>query len=363
MNFSDDVIQDYATEASEKLHWIRENLVLLENKSVEIMNELMRSYHSIKGGAGFLSLDPIVVLCHHLEAIFDALRTNKISMSQGVIDSVLQGNDALEQMLDALRHSKRPSDCDKSLLVKLNQLVAAKSKTHSVKADLVDWSQFQYDDLIKDIQNKKNIAKEKNHSKNKTQALSKLFKKFPPLVGDLAKKLGKEVNFIISGEKIKIQQDIIDVLFDPLVHLIRNALDHGIEKPAFRKSAHKPHVGCIQIAAKKDGDTLIISLSDDGEGIDAVLVLKKALDLDLLTEAKAKTLKESEIFELILTPGFSTREEVNDLSGRGFGMDAVKNQIDALHGKLIITSIRKKGTQFELRIPLSPVMKSEGARK
>ncbi len=356
-------MQDYATEASERLHCIRENLLLLENKNPELMNELMRSYHSIKGGAGFLSLDPIVLLCHHLEAIFDALRTDKITMSQGIVDAVLQGNNALEKMLDALCHAKRPDDCQESLLSMLNQLVATHNTAHTVKADMVDWSQFQYDDLIKDIQNKKNITKEKNNSKNKTQTLNKLFKKFPPLVSDLARKLGKEVNFIISGEKVAVDQSVIEVLFDPLVHLIRNALDHGIETPDLRKLARKPRVGCIQITAKKEAETLMLTISDDGEGVNAALVLKKAIALGLVTEAKAKTLQESEIFELILTPGFSTREEVNDLSGRGFGMDAVKNQMDALRGKLIITSTRKKGTQFELRIPLHPVMKSEGARK
>lgn len=363
MNFSDDVMQDYATEASEKLHWIRESLPLLENKNPELMNELMRSYHSIKGGAGFLSLDPIVVLCHQLEAIFDALRTDKISLSQSLLDAILEGNTALEQMLAALKNAKRPDDCQEFLLIKLNKLVNTKNTAPMTNANSVDWSQFQYDELIKNIQNQKKTAQETKIANKKTVTLNKLFKKFPVLVADLAKKLEKEVSFIISGEKIAIEQQIVDRLFDPLVHLIRNALDHGIEKPVIRKEAHKPSVGCIQIAAEKEADTLVLTISDDGAGINTALVLKKAVSLGLIPEARVNTLTESQIFEFILTPGFSTREEVNDLSGRGFGMDAVKSQIDALHGQLLITSALKKGTQFELKIPLHPMIQSKGVQK
>ncbi len=355
MNFSDDIIQDYVVEACEKLSGISDKLLLLENNDPELMNELLRNYHSIKGGAGFLSLDPVVVLSHQLEAIFDALRTHKISLSQGLIDTVIKGNKALEQMFDALKCSKRPPDCDELLLFKLNQLVMAQSKMHIVDPGAVDWSQFQYDDLIQTIQNKKIVTKQKNIPKNKgAKVLNALFKKFPPLASELAKKLGKEVNFIISGEKIRVSQDIVDALFDPLVHIIRNALDHGIEMPALRKAAKKPSVGCIQISAKTDNERLILVVSDDGCGIDSALVLKKAITLGLITDAEANRLQEKQIFELILTPGFSTREEISDLSGRGFGMDAVKNQIDKLEGKLLITSARKKGTQFELQIPLHP---------
>lgn len=375
MNFSDEVVQDYAIEATERLDVICSQMVLLENNNPEIMNEILRSYHSIKGGAGFLNLEPIATVCHQLEAVFDALRTHKISMSQALIDAVLSANSELSNMLATLRQSKMPASCPVLLLSQLNKLVTPQNKTHAIYSDSVDWSQFQYDELIEAIQNKKDthdkVSLLQSGATKKNKILSKVFKKFPPLVSDLAKKLGKEVDFLIADEKILVEQYIVDALFDPLVHLIRNALDHGIEAPTARALAKKPTRGCIQISAKKDKDWLKLIVSDDGSGIDAALVLKKAIALDLIAASEAKTLTENQVFDLILKPGFSTREEVTDLSGRGFGMDAVKNQIDALQGKIKITSTRQTGTQFELQIPLQPqtlskrnsIYLNKGARK
>lgn len=180
-----------------------------------------------------------------------------------------------------------------------------------------------------------------------------VFQRFPRLVRDLSKKLGKKVRLEISGEETEADKNMIEALADPLIHLIRNSLDHGVEPPEDRLAAGKSDEGLIQIQAWQEGDRVIIRIADDGSGIDAERVRAKALDKGLLSEDKLLSMSESEVQQLIFMPGFSTASVVSDVSGRGVGMDVVRSAISRISGQIELKSEKGNGTEVLLSLPLT----------
>ena len=183
--------------------------------------------------------------------------------------------------------------------------------------------------------------------------LNALFNKMKRLARDLSRKLGKEVNFNIFGQDTEMDRNVIDEISDPLMHIIRNALDHGIEDAAERKAAGKSPVGNVTLGAEYEGNGIVISVRDDGHGLNKEKILAKAVKNGLIGEDEAASLPERKIFDLIMLPGFSTSETVSDISGRGVGMDVVKRSIDALRGSVSVISKEGKGSEFRIRIPLT----------
>ncbi len=180
-----------------------------------------------------------------------------------------------------------------------------------------------------------------------------VFRRFPRMVRDLAKRFGKKVEFIIEGEETEIDRSILDKLGDPLVHLLRNAIDHGIETPEERIAKGKPEEGHLWLRAYAEGNYVFIEVEDDGRGIDPEKVKQKAIEKGLISPEEAETLTKREIYELLFRPGFSTAEKVTDVSGRGVGLDVVKAVIEQLGGSIEIQSELGKGTKFILRLPLT----------
>ncbi|OMH40126.1 chemotaxis protein CheA [Desulfurobacterium indicum] len=189
--------------------------------------------------------------------------------------------------------------------------------------------------------------------KLRMQPIKKIFSKFPRIVRDLSKKLGKKVNLIIEGEDTELDKSIIDKLEDPLIHLVRNSLDHGIETPEERVMMGKPETGTIKLFAYHEGDHIIIGISDDGRGIDVEKVKQKAIEKGLITPDQAKQMSEKDAYSIILMPGFSTNDQVTELSGRGVGMDVVASVIYSLRGTIEIESEEGKGTTILLKLPLT----------
>ncbi|MGD0587067.1 MAG: chemotaxis protein CheA [Oryzomonas sp.] len=183
--------------------------------------------------------------------------------------------------------------------------------------------------------------------------VEKVFKKFPRIVRSLARDLGKEVDLQIFGEETELDRSVVDEIGDPLIHLIRNAMDHGLETPDERVAAGKPRVGTLILAAVHEGNQIIISIKDDGRGIDTDRVGRKAVEKGLLTEDQLAAMGQRELFDLIFLPGFSTKEKASDLSGRGVGMDVVKTNIKKLNGLIEIKSEKGMGSEFILRLPLT----------
>ena len=219
--------------------------------------------------------------------------------------------------------------------------------------------QFDEEDESQEIQkaknNLENVTREIQELSMQLRmiTLNGLFNKMKRLVRDLSRKLQKEINFTIFGQDTEMDRNVIDEISDPLMHIIRNALDHGIETPAERTASGKPITGNVTLGAKYEGNSIVISVRDDGRGLDKAKIKEKAIRKGIITAEEAANLPERKIFDLIMLPGFSTSETVSDISGRGVGMDVVKRSIDALRGSVIIRSEEGKGSEFLIRIPLT----------
>jgi two-component system chemotaxis sensor kinase CheA len=180
-----------------------------------------------------------------------------------------------------------------------------------------------------------------------------VFMRFPRLVRDLSSKLGKDVELKLVGKDTELDRTVVEALGDPLVHLIRNSLDHGLEPPADRVAAGKPQAGTLEISARHAGGNVVIEVRDDGRGIDPVKVGKRAVDRGLITAEAAAALDGKGAAELLFLPGFSTAEVTSDISGRGVGMDAVRTMIRELGGEVTLTSELGQGTVAQIRLPLT----------
>jgi two-component system chemotaxis sensor kinase CheA len=183
--------------------------------------------------------------------------------------------------------------------------------------------------------------------------VEKVFKKFPRIVRSMSRDLGKEVDLQIVGEETELDRSVVDEIGDPLIHLIRNAMDHGLETPEERLAAGKSRGGTLVLAAVHEGNQIIISIKDDGRGIDTERVGRKAIEKGLITEEQFTAMGQREVFDLLFLPGFSTKEKATDLSGRGVGMDVVKTNIKKLNGLIEIKSTKGTGSEFILRLPLT----------
>jgi len=180
-----------------------------------------------------------------------------------------------------------------------------------------------------------------------------LFGRFRRIVRDITRLTGKDIRLNIQGEKTELDKRMIDELADPLIHLVRNAADHGIEPPEQREAAGKPRWGTITLDAFHRGSSIVIQVKDDGRGLDADRILKKALEREVITPAEAEQLTTQQIYQLIWRPGFSTAEQVTEISGRGVGMDIVRSKVEAINGSVEVDSQPGQGTTFSIRLPLT----------
>jgi len=183
--------------------------------------------------------------------------------------------------------------------------------------------------------------------------LKKVFDKFPRLVRDLAREEDKRVDFSVAGENIELDRTILDEISDPLMHVLRNAVDHGIEPPGDREDAGKPRTGSVELRAEREHDTVVITVEDDGGGIDADVIRETAAEKGIRPRAELEDLPDEEIYDYIFHPGFSTNDEITDVSGRGVGMDVVKTTVESLDGSVNVDSTLGEGTTVSIRLPVS----------
>lgn len=189
--------------------------------------------------------------------------------------------------------------------------------------------------------------------KTRMQPIKKVFGRFPRVVRDLARNMKKEVNLILRGEETDLDKNLVEALADPLVHLVRNSVDHGVEAPDVREASGKPRMGTVILSAEQEGDHILLSIEDDGAGMDPSLLRRKAVEKGLMDADAADRLSDEEAFNLIFAPGFSTKVEITDVSGRGVGMDVVKTKISQLNGTLQIKSVLGQGSRFIIKVPLT----------
>jgi two-component system chemotaxis sensor kinase CheA len=185
------------------------------------------------------------------------------------------------------------------------------------------------------------------------QPIGRLFQKYPRLARDLARQLGKDVELVLEGEETEIDKTMIEDLNDPLVHLVRNAVDHGVDNPDERVAAGKSPKSVIRLSAQQVGDHIVIEIADDGRGIRPDVIRRKALEKGLIDHETANSLDERQSLNLIFLPGFSTKDQISDVSGRGVGMDVVKTNILKLNGRIDIKSAVGQGSTFTITLPLT----------
>lgn len=189
--------------------------------------------------------------------------------------------------------------------------------------------------------------------KTRMQPVGKVFNKFPRMVRDLSRELKKSIDLVITGEETELDKSIVEEIGDPLIHIIRNSCDHGIESPEDRKALGKPEIGRVDLKAYNEGNHIVIEITDDGKGLDTEMLKLKAIEKGLISEKEADSMTDKEVFGIIFKPGFSTAKTISNVSGRGVGMDVVKTNVEKLNGIIEIDSEKGVGTTFKLKIPLT----------
>jgi two-component system chemotaxis sensor kinase CheA len=408
-----ELIADFVGEAREHLDNIEARLLSLEQDSedMEAIHSVFRSFHTIKGVAGFLELKAIQEVSHEIETLLDLAREAKLSPTPAVIDVILEGRDfigkwlnhldrvpystpdaALNHNADLLKKTRTVMQvgalpiglADVPVIVHAEAVAieaqpeqaTPKHQNRSVKiaTDKLDYlvdmvgemviaqSLVRCDpDLV--LENKPRLARSLSHMAHITDEVQRtamamrmipigpLFQKMARLVRDLSRKFGKNAELITIGEDVQLDRNIVEELADPLMHMVRNAVDHGIDTPAERAAAGKSVSARIELRALHQSGQIVIQISDDGRGLNREKILAKARQGGLI--AATANISESECFNLIFSPGFSTAEQVSDVSGRGVGMDVVKKQIQKLRGSIDIQSTAGKGSVFSLTLPLT----------
>jgi two-component system chemotaxis sensor kinase CheA len=557
----DEILQDFLVEAGEILEQLGEQLVELEQspQDADLLNAVFRGFHTVKGGAGFLSLTPMVEVCHRAEDVFNVLRQGEITLDPSMMDLFLRVLDILNDQFAQINNGENPMEAEAELLTALERLAvpdagetveepaaeapapeapaaeqpaqeaaneegditdeefealldamqggdlpaggasepAAESVPASSDSDEITDDEFEalldnlhgkgkgpagggegqesapaetpaaaaggdsenitdeefealLDDLhgkgkgptaepaetakpapaavpktaaakpasaakpaaaekpaapkpaaakpktaeatvrvdtkrlddimnmvgelvlvrnrlhtLKEAMNNPEVSKavanldivtsdlQASVMKTRMQPIKKVFGRFPRVVRDLARSLKKEVELELIGEETDLDKNLVEALADPLVHLVRNSVDHGVEMPDVRESKGKPRTGKVILAATQEGDHILLTITDDGAGMDAEVLRKKAVEKGIMDKKSAARLEDRECYDLIFAPGFSTKTEISDVSGRGVGMDVVKTRISQLNGSIEIDSELGKGTCFSIKLPLT----------
>ncbi|MGA2433822.1 MAG: chemotaxis protein CheA [Bryobacteraceae bacterium] len=445
-----DLLNDVIQESREHLSTVEAQLLRLERDPAdsEAIHSTFRSFHTIKGLAGFLELTAIQEFAHEVETVLDSARNGKLAITPAVIDVVLASKDYLGRALDLIEPALNGGTAEEpppagALLERLRAVLGTppiavpknvpsqpvraaplvpaapksepaapireaaqlpqppaarpapeaaevseertedaargsrpQSEARAVKVDtakldyLVDMagemmiaeSQVRGDpDLLslKCTRLEGNLAQlawrcselQKTAMSMRMVPVGQIFRRLPRLVRDLARKAGKKVELDLIGEETELDRTIIEELWDPLIHMVRNSIDHGIEMPEARQAAGKDPVGRIRLKACHQAGHILIEASDDGRGIAVEKVLAKAREKGLISENAH--LAESDILNLIFEPGFSTAEKVTEISGRGVGMDVVRKHIQKLRGRIDVHSTPGQGSTFFLKLPLT----------
>ncbi len=367
----EEILQDFLVEAGEILEQLSEQLVELESRpdDMDLLNAIFRGFHTVKGGAGFLQLNALVECCHIAENVFDILRKGERRVSSELMDVVLQALDTVNAMFDQVREQSEPtpaapdrpaaSEAETTVRVdtaRLDEIMNMVGELVLVRNRLVRLGLNSGDEaMAKAVANLDVVTGDPQMSVMKTrmQPIKKVFGRFPRLVRDLARNMKKEINLELVGEETDLDKNLVEALADPLVHLVRNAVDHGIESPEEREAAGKPRVGQVVLSAEQEGDHILLMITDDGKGMDAEVLRNKAVEKGLLERDAADRLTDLECYNLIFAPGFSTKTEISDVSGRGVGMDVVKTKISQLNGTVNVFSQKGSGSKIVIKVPLT----------
>ncbi|MCX7875662.1 MAG: chemotaxis protein CheA [Melioribacteraceae bacterium] len=454
-----EIVESFIVETKEILEKLDTDLLELEKtpEDKDLLNQIFRSFHTIKGTSGFLGLEALPEVTHKCEDILNKLRKGEATLNSDLMDGILLAFDTIKELLVKIETEQNEDvDIENVCNVLQNLLESIDSTQNSTKETLSNTKiisdetikineeelkpEIKTEDVLVDtkVEEKvseqiveiktetKNVDKiEKAASSNATKEntirvdvdrldslldivselvlgrnrlsqintqfsrefegnkytkdfeevtkqidlmttelqlvamklrmikIAKIFNRYPRLVRDLCKDLNKDVELIIRGEDTEVDKNLIEEINDPLVHLIRNAVDHGVENPDVRIKAGKNPKGTVILSAEQLGNNIVITIQDDGKGLNVETIKEKAIAKGLITKEKAKELSKQEAMNLIFLPGFSTAEKVSNVSGRGVGMDVVKTNVSKLRGIINIESEVGQGTKIEIKLPLT----------
>ena len=401
----------FVSESRNHLTTFNELIVQLEDDVSDraAIDEMFRHAHSLKGMAATMQFDAVTALAHRMEDLLGRVRSGEIVFSPALADLLLEASDLLSGMVSVIengdgeqpdaaslierlvsftpdpsentqseelpsadadseamaaespqrKHQFRQSDSFKSVRVKtdtLDRLVNITGELITTRHRLMDRARrHAVPALDEPLHQLSALLRELRDEVFKARMLpfAVVAERFPRLVRDLARKQGKEVSLQIEGKEIELDRGVLEEITEPMVHILRNAVDHGIENPEARVAVGKPAGGVITITVARDKDHVDITVADDGHGMDPARLAQKAVEKGLLTPAQAYNISRQAALMLVCAPGFSTAAEVSDVSGRGVGMDVVKTAVHVLGGTLAIESETGLGSRFILRLPIT----------
>jgi len=400
----------FVSEARSHLTTFNELIVRLEESPGDspAIDELFRHAHSLKGMAATMGYEQLVAIAHIMESQLSRIRSGEFELLPALADLLLEGSDTLARLVSGIESGSNTFEETAGLIERLaafDPVAEVPPPVHAIpspeNADIpletADSAphQFRQTDSFKSIRIKTetldhlvNItgelitnryrlaesirlagAAECQEPLHQLTALlrnlrDEVFKarmlpfaviadRFPRLVRDLARKQGKEVHFQLAGKEIELDRGILEEIAEPIVHILRNAVDHGLEPPDKRVMAGKPFGGTITLTVCRDKDHVDISIADDGRGMDPGQLKQKGIDKGIISSEQAAQMTPEEAYQLVCTPGFSTAATVTDISGRGVGMDAVRESVHALSGVLTIQSRSGQGSRFIMRLPIT----------
>ena len=374
----------YRSEGLEHVEIMNNALLKLEEKpkSKEHIDQIFRSAHTIKGMAATMGYEQTKELCKNVENIFDKIRKNQKDLTPQLATAIFKCIDTLHQMIND-ENKKIDLDSLKSMLEnpeefksveKSDTISSVQLPTISVKMSELDSLVNLVGELIISKMKLERSLKDEGSVKSQTELsdlgrlvtdlqyqslklrlvpIDTIFGRVQRVVRDTSNQLGKKVELHLEGAKIELDRTILNSITEPLLHILRNCVDHGIESVSERKSLNKPESGNIIVTASHIGEQVVIKIEDDGKGIDLERLKSKAVENGILTQDQANEITNDKAIELLGTPGLSTAKEVTDISGRGVGMDVVINKIQEVSGNLKISTIKGQGTTIMLMIPLS----------
>jgi two-component system chemotaxis sensor kinase CheA len=376
----EELIRAAVRESEDNLTVMEERLVALESSSdAELINEIFRAIHNVKGLARMAGFRQLSELAHVTEELLQRLRDGRLLPSKLLVTMLLASVDALRDLLAAAAAGNgNASSATAPTAIRAAApvaTVAGADGTRSLRVELrrldrvidllgeIIIARARLDLLLERPETAAQ-AREAHHDAERLHAnlrdqlmdlrmvpLGPSLKSFERTVRDVSASIGKVVSFSVEAEGVEIDATLVDKLRDPLMHIVRNAVDHGIETPDDRKKAGKNPAGRLVVRSHREGSTIVVEISDDGRGLRRTKLLAKARQLGLVADLAEPT--DAELWQLIMHPGFSTADKVTDISGRGVGMDVVRKNVETLRGEIGIRSAEGQGTTFSLRIPMT----------
>ncbi|TPE43221.1 chemotaxis protein CheA [Pontibacter mangrovi] len=390
----------FIAEALEYFDGLNRHISTLEKEpdNDETLAEIFRLLHNLKANSKAIGYLQISDVSHKLETAFSLIRNKELNFSDEVVKVLFDGIDLLGELIHNVDNPNY-GEPDPVLLrnldiivenlsdstIELTKVQKYNTSKNLALSDLIyiqirklDHMMNLVGELMIDRDRVLSISRELNHDELKSVSshlyritedlqysvmdarlvnIGSLFNKFPRIVRDVASAEGKDVNLVLTGQDIQIDRNILQIMADSLLHLVRNAITHGLEKPEERLAKSKGSTGHLKLTAQSDRENVLIRLEDDGRGIDLRQVKRSAIEKQLISAEAAKSMADNEVLSLLFEPGFSTAKEVTEYSGRGVGLDVVKNAIDSIGGRINVHTEKGIGTTFTLQLPSSIAVK------